>query len=154
MAWNTNFHQSFKNIWSRVLHAKSTFLPNKPNKPNFHKNLNVFFSKYLYTHVGNMLFVDDTPCKIMFNGPYIGVLLEIFDGLCGHDNYLLGTILPYLESLHSSEYGVSTFVQHNPFNRIRCISNHGDSWQFKMLFVKCSCGCKPSFCKNAKLKLK
>ncbi len=121
------------------------FLRNKPNEPNFHKNLNVFFCKYLYFHVGNMLLVDDTPCKIMFNGSYIGVFLEFFDGLCGHDNYLLGTILPYLESLHSSKYGVFTFVHHNPFSRIRCISNRDDPQQFKMLFVKCSCGRNPHF---------
>jgi len=101
-----------------------------------------------------MLLIDDTPCKIMFNGPYIGISLEFFDGLHGHDNYLLGTIFPYLESFHSSEYGVSTFVQHNPFSRIRCISNRDDPQQLKMLFVKCSCGHKPSFCSNEKLKLK
>jgi hypothetical protein len=129
-------------------------LPNKPNKTNFHKNYNVFFPKYLYIDVGNMLLVDDTPCKIIFNAPYIGIFLEFFDGLCGHDNYLLGTILPYLESFHSSEYGVSIFVQHNPFSRIRCISNHDDPRQFKMLFLKCNCGRKPSFYNNAKWKLK
>ncbi len=54
------------------------FLQNKLNKPNFHKNLNIFFSKYFYTNVGNMLFVDDTPCKIMFNGSYIGIFLDFF----------------------------------------------------------------------------
>jgi len=101
-----------------------------------------------------MLLVDDTPCKIMFNGPYIVVLSEFFDGLHGHDNYLLGIILLYLESLHISEYGVSRFVRHNPFSSIKCISNRDDPRIFKMLFLKCSCGCKPSFYNKAKLKLK
>jgi len=189
------------------------FLPNKPNKPNFHKNLNVFFSKYPHIHIGNMLFINDTPCKIMFNRPYSAIFLEFFDSLhrhnhyllgtsqnfiktlmfffskypyihignmlyvddtpCkimfnmsynaifleifynlhGHNHYLLGIVPPYLEYLHSSRYGVSTFVHHNPFNRIKCM-NHDDPRQFKMLFVKCSHGYKPSFCNNAKLKLK
>jgi len=69
------------------------FLVNKPNKPNFHKNLNVFLKKYLYIHVDNMLLIDDMPCKIMFNGPYIGIFLKFFDSHRGHNNYLLGTIL-------------------------------------------------------------
>jgi hypothetical protein len=58
-----------------------------------------------------------------------------------------------LESFHLSRYGVSTCVQHNPFGRIRYI-NCNDLGQFKMLFLKCSDGCKPSFCNNEKLKMK
>jgi hypothetical protein len=46
------------------------FLPNKPNKPIFHKTLDIFFSTYFYIHVGNMLLVDDTPHKSMFIGLY------------------------------------------------------------------------------------
>jgi hypothetical protein len=56
---------------------------------------------------------------------------------------LLGIVLPYLESLHFFGCGVSTFVHHNPFGRIRC-NNCNDPRQCKMLFVKCSNGCKPS----------
>ncbi len=54
------------------------FLLNKPNKPNFHKNINIFFSKYPYIHVANTLFIDDMPCKIMFNRPYSAIFLELF----------------------------------------------------------------------------
>jgi hypothetical protein len=68
-----------------------------------------------------MLLIDDTPYKNMFNGPYSAICLESFDGLCGEDQYLLESILLYLENLHSSGYGVPTFVEHNPFGRIRCI---------------------------------
>jgi len=128
------------------------FLPNKPDKPNFYKNLNIFFSKYPYSHVGNTLFINDTPFKIMFNGLDSAIFLEFFYDPHGHDFYLLGTF-PYLDSLHSSRFGVFTFIQHNPFSRIRCI-NHDDLGGFKMFFVKCSHGYKPSFCNNAKLKLK
>ncbi len=68
---------------SKVLHQEfymqnPHFLPNKLNKPNFHKNFHVFFSKYFYTNVGNMLLVDDTPCKIIFNGSYIGIFWIFF----------------------------------------------------------------------------
>jgi len=87
----------------------SHFLPNKPNKPNFYKNLNILFSKYPYNHFGNMLFIDDTPCKIMFNGLYSAIFLEFFDDLHGHNHYLLGTII-YLESLHSSRFDVSNTI--------------------------------------------
>jgi len=69
-------------------------LANKPNKPNFHKNLNLFKNKYLYIHLDNMLLVDYMPCKIIFNRPYISVFLKFFDNLHWHNNYLLGTILP------------------------------------------------------------
>ncbi len=34
------------------------FLMDKLNKPNFHKNLDIFFSTYPYIHFGNMLFID------------------------------------------------------------------------------------------------
>jgi hypothetical protein len=78
--------------------------------------------------------------------------LEFFYGLCGHNHYLLGTF-PYLESFHSSRFGVPKFVQCNPFSRIRWI-NLNDPIGFKMLFVKCSHDYKPSFYNNAKLKLK
>jgi len=89
----------------------------------------------------------------MFNESFNAIFLEFLYNLHGQDHYLLGIVLPYLEYLHSSRYGVSTFIHHNPFNRIRCI-NCDDPRQFKMLFVKCSRGYKPSFCNNAKLKLK
>ncbi len=61
------------------------FLPNKPDKPIFYKSFDVFFSKYPYIHVGNMLFINNTPYKSMFNGPYRAIFLESFDNLCGED---------------------------------------------------------------------
>jgi hypothetical protein len=56
----------------------SHFLPNKPNKPIFDKNLDVFFSTYPYTHVGNKFFVDNMPYKNMFNGQYNAIFLSPF----------------------------------------------------------------------------
>jgi hypothetical protein len=66
---------------------------------------------------------------------------------------LLGSIFLYLENLHSSGYDDPTFIEHNPFGRIICI-NLNNPRLFKMLFMKCSCICQPTFCNNVKLKLK
>jgi hypothetical protein len=44
---------------------------------------------------------------------------------------LLGFVFPYLENLHSFGYCVPTFVEHNPFGRIRC-----NDWNNSRLF-KC-----------------
>jgi hypothetical protein len=108
---------------------------------------------YPWICVSNTLLIDDTLYKSLFNESFSAIFLESFDGVYGDDHYLLGIVLPYLESLHLFWYGVSTFVHHNPFGRIRCI-NRTDPGQFKMLFVKCGNGCIPSFCNNAKLKMK
>ncbi len=97
------------------------FLPDKPNKPIFHKNLDVFFSTYPYIHVNNTLLIDDTPYKSMFNNSHSAIFLESFSSLDGEDQYLLGFVLFYLENFHLSEYIIHTFVEHNPFGGIRCI---------------------------------
>ncbi len=46
------------------------FLSDKLNKPIFHKNLDVLFSMFPYTHTSNTLLIDNTPYKNMFNNPY------------------------------------------------------------------------------------
>jgi hypothetical protein len=97
------------------------FLLDKPNKPISHKNFDICFSTYPYIHANNT-FVDDTPYKNIFNGPYSAIFLESFDDLCGEDQYLLGSIFPYLENFHLFGYGVPTFVEHNPFGRINFIN--------------------------------
>jgi hypothetical protein len=131
----------------------SHFLSNKPDKPIFHKNLDVLFFAYLYTHTGNTLLVDNTPYKNMFNGPYNAIFLDSFDGYYGEDHYLLGLVFPYLENLHSFRYGVPTLIcWTHPFGRIKCI-DWNNSRLFKMLLWKCSQTFQPNFCNNVKLKL-
>jgi hypothetical protein len=71
----------------------------------------------------------------MFNGPYSAIFLDSFDDRCGEDQYLSGSVIFYLENLDLSEYNVPTFVEHNPFGRIRCI-DQDNLGLFKMLFVK------------------
>ncbi len=70
--------------------------------------------------------------------------MESFYDLRGEDQYLLGFVFPYLENLHSSRYDVPTFVEHNPFGRIRC-TDQNNPRLFKMLFVKCSRTYNPLF---------
>jgi hypothetical protein len=47
---------------------------------------------YLYI-LGNNMFIDDMPYKILFNGLFSGIFLKYFDSSCGDDHYLLITIL-------------------------------------------------------------
>jgi hypothetical protein len=48
--------------------------------------------------------------------------LESFDNIHGEDRYLLGFVIPYMENLHLSKYGVPIFVKHNPFGRTKFIN--------------------------------
>jgi hypothetical protein len=49
-------------------------LPNL-NKPIFCKTFDVLLFKYHGTHVNNMLFVDNTPYKSLFNEPFNVIFL-------------------------------------------------------------------------------
>jgi len=64
------------------------------------------------------------PYKNMFNGHTVPFFLDSLDGHCGEDQYLLGFILPYLENFDSFRCSVPTFVEHNPFGRIKCIDQN------------------------------
>jgi hypothetical protein len=73
----------------------SHFLPDKLDKPIFHKNLDTLFSTFPYIHVNNMLLVDDMPYKSMFNNSYNAIFVKSFDDLRKEDQYLLGFVLLY-----------------------------------------------------------
>jgi hypothetical protein len=62
------------------------FLLDKPNKPIFDKNFDGFIFTFLYTHIGNMLLVDDTPYKNMFNNSYNAIFLESITAFLGRIN--------------------------------------------------------------------
>ncbi len=95
LAQNTSFYTCFQSVWSWVLHVKSAFLVDKPDKPIFHKNLYIFFFTFPYTHIGNTLLVDNTPYKNIFNDLYNDIFLELFDDVHGEDQYLLGFVFPW-----------------------------------------------------------
>jgi hypothetical protein len=61
------------------------FLSNKPNKPIFHKNLDVLFSMFPYTHASNTLLVDNTPYIKTCLTTRIMPFLESFTNVCEED---------------------------------------------------------------------
>jgi hypothetical protein len=92
------------------------FLSSNLKKPVFHKNLGVFFSKYLDAHVGNTLIDENTLYKSHFNWPYNAIFVKTFNNSIGNNNnYLLGDVLPYLEALQSSRLKCSHFCRKQPF---------------------------------------
>ncbi len=66
------------------------FMLDKLDERIFHKNLDVFFSTYFYTHAGNTLLIDDTPYKNMFNGPYIVIFFNPLMAIVGRINICWG----------------------------------------------------------------
>jgi hypothetical protein len=109
------------------------FLPTNPEKPIFHENLYVFFSRFLDTHARNILLIDDMPCKSLFKDLCSVIFFELFEGSHrNHGNYLLYIVLPYLVSLHSSGFSVQTYIRHNPLGSTRSISC--SDFYYNMLF--------------------
>jgi hypothetical protein len=106
------------------------FLLERPNKPIFHKNLKDFFCPFPSTTFENILLVDDTFHKSMFNPPYNAIFFKTFYGSPTNSNYFLSTIIPYLESLHSFGMQVHKFVKLNPFGSIMDMPP-GDPWYEK-----------------------
>ncbi len=82
------------------------FFADNLKKLVFQQNLDVFFSRFSNTHVGNTLLVDDTPYKFIFNDLCSAIFLEPWEGLCSDGDYLLSIVLLYLVSLHSSIFNV------------------------------------------------
>jgi hypothetical protein len=97
------------------------------------------------------LFVDDTPYKSLFNGSFNAIYVETFEKSGRNDNYLLGIVFPYMETIHFLEFSVPTFVQDNPFGRnIKHIR-----WNdpiYKTLFEGCTSSCDSSYCTNVRKK--
>jgi hypothetical protein len=109
---------------SRILGQKSCtkhshFLTSNPNKPIFHKNLNIFVFKYHDAYIDNTLLIVNTLYKILLNTPFNAIFMETFERSQRDDNYLVQTFLPYLEALQFSKLGVPSFVEENPFGNIR-----------------------------------
>jgi hypothetical protein len=93
-----------------------------------------------------MLLVDDMPYRICLNLPSNAIFIESYEYLPKEDNYLMKTILPYLEFLHNFVLNVPTFVEFNLFSAIRIIKE-GDV-RFQTLFRKCTMACSTNFRKN------
>jgi hypothetical protein len=119
------------------------FLATNLEKLVFHKNLNVFFLRFLDTHVGNILLIDDMPYKSIFNDSCSAIFLESFESSHRDGDYLLFIVLPYLVSLHSFGFNVQTYIRHNPFGTIRSISC--SDLHYNILFENCNHSCEPTY---------
>jgi hypothetical protein len=84
----------------------------------------------------NTLLINDMLHKSMFNPPCNAIFFETFYRFRTNGNYLLDTIFPYLESLHSFGMWVYKFVELNHFNSITNVPL-GDP-QYEKLNVGCS----------------
>ncbi len=68
------------------------FLSDKPNTSIFHKNLDIFFSMYLYVHIGNMLLIDDMPYNSLFNKLFGAIFFGVFLWFSWGGPLFVGTI--------------------------------------------------------------
>jgi hypothetical protein len=123
-------------------------LPEKPNKLVFHKNLEDLFHLFPSTTFENTLLVDDMPHKSTFNLRLCAIFFDTFYMFNFDSNYLLGTIFPYLESLHSSKMQVYKFIELNPFGSIIDVLL-GDS-QYQKLDAHCFPKCDETLCNRMK----
>jgi hypothetical protein len=113
----------------------------------------IFFSKYLDACARNTLFVDNTPYKSLFIGPFNVIFVKTFENFVrDNNNYLLGALLLYLEDLQSSRLSVPTFVEDNPFGSIRHFSQN--DLKYKTLFENCGGSCDVSYCTKVRMKMK
>ncbi len=108
--------------------------------------------KLLDTHARNILLVDDTPYKSIFNDSCIHIFLELFKGVSSNGDYLFSTVFPYLVLFHLFRFNVQTYLKHNPFGTIKNISQ-SDPY-YNMLFEYCNGSYDPIYCTKAKLKNK
>jgi len=110
----------------------------------FSQEFECFLSKYSNVCVGNTLLIDNTPYKSLFNEPYNVIFVETFDSSIGNNNnYLLGSVMPYLEAFQSSRISAPTFVENNPFKHVKHISQNDP--KYKMLFENCGDNCDASY---------
>jgi hypothetical protein len=112
----------------------------------YRKNPFDFFLKYPNTHLGKTLLVHNMPYKTCFNPPFNVIFVESYEYALKEDNYLMKTLIPYLEFLHYSRLSVPTFMELYHFNSIRNIKE--SDVKFRMLFKKSTMACFVSFCKN------
>jgi hypothetical protein len=117
----------------------------------YHKNIFDFLPKYHDIHFGNTLLVDDMPYKTYLNPPSNAIFVESYEYMPKEDNYLMKTLLPYLEFLQYSRLSVPTFVEFYSFSTIRSIKD--DDGRFWMLFAKCTMVYSTNFCRNCSTSL-
>jgi hypothetical protein len=104
---------SFRIVDQSLYFENDHFLPEKSEKPIFHKNLFNFFVQLPSMMFENTSLIDDMPHKSLFNPPFSAIFFETFYKSHNDVNYLLKTVLTYLEYLHSFRMWVYKFVELN-----------------------------------------
>jgi len=83
------------------------------------KTFLIFSPRYPNTHLGNTLLVDNTLYKTYLNLPFNAIFIKSYEDMPKEDNYLMKTLLPYLEFFHYSRLSVPTFVELYHFGDIK-----------------------------------
>jgi len=126
----------------KVGHYRINCLPH--DKLIYHKNLFDFFPWYPNIHLGNTLFVDNTP-YITYLNPSVNAIIEFYEYAPKEDNYLTKIFLSYLKFLHNYGLNVPTFMELYPFNAIRSIKEN--NVKFQTLFEKYTMAYSTSLCR-------
>jgi hypothetical protein len=116
----------------------------------FHKNIEDFFRLFHGIALESTLLVDDMPHKSMFNLPFSPIFFDTIYGSHIDRNYLLKSVFPYLESLHSSRMQVYKFVELNPFGSI--VNVLLDDIRYAKLNACCFVKCDEFLCNRVKLR--
>ncbi len=117
----------------------------------YHNNISNFFPRYLDTHLGNTLLVNDTPYRTYMNPPSNAIFVESYEYMPKEDNYVMKTLLPYLKIPSLLWLIVPTFVELYSFGAIRSIKDN--DVRFQMLFQKCTMVYSTNFYKNCSTSL-
>jgi len=128
----------FKIVDQLFYFGNDHFLFEKLDKSIFHKNLFDLFVQFPSTMFENTFLIDNTLHKSLFNPPFSAIFFDTFYGSHNDGNYVLQTILPYLESSHFSKMRVYKFVKLNHFGGITYVLPN-DPWYAK---IYCSVLCK------------
>jgi hypothetical protein len=144
-------------LWVKIFARLTSIFYNFPSKPLsidyfthdkliYHKNLFDFSLRYLNTHLGNTLLVDDMPYKTCLYPPFNVIFVESYEYAPKEDNYLMKTFFPYLEFLHNFGLSVPTIVKLYSFGSIKSIKE--DDVKLWTLFERCTMACSISFYKS------
>jgi hypothetical protein len=139
---------SFRIVDKSLYFRNDHFLPEKPDKPIFHKNLFNVFVQLPGMMFENTLLIDDMPHKSLFNPPFNAIFFETFYKSHNDTNYLLQTVLPYLEYMHLSRMWVYKFVELNNFGSITNVLPN-DPWCAELITL-CFAECDETFCNRMK----
>jgi hypothetical protein len=111
---------SFKAKGVRVLTQDDCTLstyrdPRRPEKPYFLKDLKHFIRLTRVGALENVLLVDDDPLRNLTNDPFNAIFPRSWFGDM-RDQYIAGSLWPWLSGLFKSQHAVPEYVRAHPLN--------------------------------------